>query len=217
MLIWANKNEINTEIINPIETMYSKGLQMEDVGKELKAWELSIILRQIKRHFGERKDISILDFGAGVSPFGAYLNHIGYDRVTCLDIKDGWHPEIDQETYNEKYGAHVKYLKTDILQGHDGGKYDVIFSASVLEHMRDIAVEVLQSLLISLKSDGLFIHVVDYDMGINFKQLIDSCGIPISYKPEETPGCEEFKAPPKYIWLKGKESRIAFFNEEETT
>ena len=209
MLIWANEKEINTEMVNTMGIMYGKEFEL----KCFKPWELSIILRQIQRHFGDRKDISILDFGAGASPFGAYLNHAGYKSVTCLDIEKGWHPEIDQETYNKKYNAHVKYIKTDVTQDYYGYKHDVIFSASVLEHMRNKAVKVLRSLSESLDPNGLFIHIVDYDKGINFKDLIDNCGISILYNPQETPGCKEFKGPPEYTWLEKGESRIAFFNE----
>ena len=216
MLIWANKNEINNEMMDIIETMYSEKLGMKDVKNELKAWELSIIFKHIQKHFGKRKDISILDFGAGASPFGAYLNHIGYNLVTCLDKNHKeWHPEINQETYNKKYDAHVKYIKVDI-EKYDIGKHDVIFSASVLEHIKDKAIKLLRVLSQSLKSNGLFIHIVDYDRGINFKELIDNCGVPILYKPEETPGCEEFKSPPEYVWMMGKNSRIAFFNGRES-
>lgn len=212
MLIWANKNEVNTEMINAMETMYGKELR---VLRDFKPWELSIILRQIQKHFNRRKDISILDFGAGVSPFGAYLKHLGYHPVTCLDLENGWHPEIDQETYNKKYNTCIEYIKVDV-EKDSIGKYDVIFSASVLEHIKDSGTKALQSLSKSLKPDGLFIHVVDYGTGIDFKELIDNCGIPILYKPEETPGCKEFKDPPEYAWMNGGKSRIAFSNERIT-
>lgn len=208
MLIWANKNEINIEMVNTMGRMYGKEFEI----KNFKGWELSVILRQIQRHFGDKKDISILDFGAGASPFGAYLNHVDYNLVTCLDIKGGWHPEINQETYNKKYNARMEYIKTDVTLGYYR-KHDVIFSASVLEHIGDNGTRALQSLSKSLNPDGLFIHVVDYGRGIDFKNLIDNCGIPISYKPEETPGCKEFKSLPEYAWIQNNESRIAFSNE----
>ena len=213
MLIWANKNEVNTEMATAMETMYGKEFPLKD----FKPWELSIILRQIQRHFGDRKDVSMLDFGAGASPFGAYLKHLNYHSITCLDMESGWHPEIDQETYNEKYNTCIEYIKVDV-EKDSIGKYDVIFSASVLEHIKDRGMKALQSLSKSLKSNGLFIHVVDYHGGnggneTNFKDLIDNCGVSISYKPEETPGCKEFKEPPEYAWLERGESRIAFFNE----
>lgn len=220
MLIWANKNAIDTEMICPIEVIYSQKLGIENIGKELKAWELSIILREIRNHFGERRDVSMLDFGAGASPLGAYLNHIGYRFVTCADKKGGWHPEINQEIYNKRYNACVEYVKTDIIPSYDK-KYDVIFSASVLEHIREKeCIEIMRVLSRYLKSGGLIIHVVDYDSGVNFKKLIESCDIPILYKPEETPGCKEFKAPPEYTWWimcekrKRDKSCVAFFNEK---
>ena len=211
MLIWANKNGVNTEMMNVMKEMYGKEFGIENFGT-FKGWELSTILRQIQKHFGNRKDISIVDFGAGVSPLGAYLNHIGYNLVTCLDIEGGWHPEIDQETYNKKYNTCIEYIKTDVENGYLG-KYDVIFSASVLEHIWDKGARALQSLSRSLKPNGLFIHIVDYGRWIDFKDLIDNCGIPISYKPKETPGCKEFKNPPKHAWMWRGKSRIGFFNE----
>ncbi len=222
MLIWANKNEIDLKMIETIESMDNENLNIRNLKSKLKGWELSIIYRQIKRHFGDRKDISILDFGAGISPFGAYLNHIGYKNVTCLDKKGGWHPEINQETYNKKYDAYVRYIKTDITQNYDG-KHDVIFSASVLEHIGDNGMKAIQSLSRFLKPNGLFIHVVDYESServVNFKDLIDNCDIPISYNPKLTPGCEEFGGPPKYTWwIIHKETRmitrVAFFNENK--
>jgi len=215
VVIWPNKNEINSEVINQIAKLNSKklGYRYDNLKELLKAWELSIILRQIQRHFEERKDISILDFGAGVSPFGAYLNHLGYYLVTCLDIKNGWHPEINQKIYNKEYNACVEYIKMDITLGY-ARKHDVIFSASVLEHIKDKGAKALHSLSKSLKPNGLFIHIADYDKGINFKSLIDNCGIPISYIPEETPGCKEFKNPPEYTWWNKRGlTRVAFFNE----
>lgn len=218
MLLWANKNEINMEIIKPIEKMYGKESGIKSLRNVLKAWELSVIFRQIQVHFGDRKNISILDFGAGGSPFGAFLSRIGYRDVTCLDKPEAWHPEINQETYNEKYGTCIKYIKTDVARGYNE-EHDVILSASVLEHIKDKGFKAMRILSEHIKPEGLFIHVADYDRGINFKKLIDSCNISIFYKPEETPGCEEFKAPPKDAWMKWVQkkrkwmSRVAFFNE----
>jgi len=222
MLIWANKNEVNVELINSIEELCDKapsGFRSCTKGwvEGVKAWELSVIFRQIQRHFGKRKDISILDFGAGSSPFGAYLNRIGYQFVTLLDLEKGWLPNVNQENYNKMHDACIKYVKTDVTQNYDG-EHDVIFSASTLEHIPDKGLRALQALSRCLKSGGLFIHVVDYPYGVHFKKLIDNCGVSISYRSEDTPGCEEFKHPPEYTWWcdhRGKLiTRIAFFNSE---
>jgi len=215
MLIWADRNEINFEMVKTMNAMYRS-----KKSKGFKPWELSVILRQIQRHFGERKDISILDFGAGKSPFGAYLNHLGYQFVTCLDIKRGWHPKINEESYNKKYNSHVQYFKTDVASNYTE-YHDVIFSASVLEHVkrRKKRIEIVRALAKHLSPGGLVIHIVDYDDGVNIKELIDVHDIPISYNPEDTPGCEEFVGPPEYSWLVMHNrvqlrSRTAFFNEK---
>lgn len=223
MLIWANKNEIDFDLIDPIERMYSGKFQTDNLRELLKAWELSVIFRQIKRHFGERYDISIMDFGAGISPFGAYLNHLGYQHVTCFDKEHCWRRarRMDTETYNKKYDTHVQYIKADVTSNYVE-LHDVIFSASVLEHIEDsnYRIKVMQAFSKLLKPGGLMIHVVDHyspEKGktTNIKELIDNCSIPISYKPEETPGCKEFKSSPKYTWwFKKRTTRIAFFNEK---
>lgn len=221
MLIWARESEVDIDFKDTFERLFG-----EIFVRQFKPWEFSIILRQIKRHFGDRCDISILDFGAGESPFGAYLNHLGYEDVTCLDKVRGWHRRMNNITYNRRYGSRVKYVKADITLNEYDGEHDVILSASVLEHIPDEArIEVMRSLFRHLKPGGLIIHVIDYDPknkeGVNVKELIDNCGISISYKPEEMPGCKEFISPPEYAWwLRWKKkrkdmSRVAFFNEKE--
>lgn len=215
MLIWAKKNEVNIEVISSIEAFYNKRKKLNNLKDILKGWELSVICRQIKRHFGKRQDISILDFGAGVSPLGAYLDCFGYKFVTCMDKEGGRHRKMNEELYNKIYGSYVTYIKRDVVSSYTG-KHDVILSASVLEHIREEErLAVLQALWVHLAVGGLFIHVVDYDKGVDFKRLIDNNGISISYRPKETPGCKEFKRPPADAWMIKGESRIAFFNEKE--
>jgi 2-polyprenyl-3-methyl-5-hydroxy-6-metoxy-1,4-benzoquinol methylase len=216
MLIWADKNDVDIEVISIVQAIYNKRKELNNLKDLLKGWELSVIYRQIKRHFGERRDISILDFGAGVSPFGAFLNQSGYKLVTCLDKVRGRHRKINQETYNEIYGSSVEYIKLDVVTDYIE-TYDVIYSASVLEHIKGEwqRIDILRALSTHLAPGGLFIHVVDYDKGIDFEKMIDNCGVPIKYKTEDTPGHEDFKRPPDNAWFIDRESRIAFFNERE--
>ncbi len=227
MLIWANKKEITPGVITQLAKIYREKLNTPNLKEILKAWELSTILRQIRRHFGYKKSISVLDFGTGVSPFPAYLNHIGYKDVTCLDKVKGWHRSIDELAYNEKYGSSVTYIKRDRIR-RSLGTFDVIFSASVLEHIEgeQERIDVLASLARRLAPGGLFIHVVDYKevdgMPVNLKnlkKLVDNCGVPISYLPGQTPGCRQFTDAPKYTWWTThgratRMTRIAFFNEK---
>lgn len=215
MLIWANKNEVDIEAISSIEKLYNKRRELNNLKDILKGWELSVIYRQIKRHFGERRDIEILDFGAGASPFPAFLSLSGYKSVTCLDEENGRHRKINEESYNKIYGSSIAYIKTDIV-GTYIGDFDVIYSASVLEHVGEKhRIDVMDAILAHLAIDGLIIHVVDYDKGIDIKSLADNCGVSISYDPARTPGCEEFKGMPDDAWKVNGESRIAFFNEKE--
>lgn len=227
MLIWANKKEVNQTLINPLSKMYGKKLDTWNFGGILKSWELSIILRQIRRHFGYKKGISILDFGTGRSPFPAYLNHIGYKDVTCFDHPRGRYRGIDERTYNASYGSHVIYIK-DTRVRRSLGRFDVIYSASVLEHITDKNERILtlKRLARHLKPGGLFIHVIDYKeidgkpVGIkSVKKLIDQCDVEVSYDRNFTPGCRQFEVYLAGVWWVpckgGRMTRIAFFNEKK--
>ena len=226
MLIWANKKEINKTIIKPLSKMYAKKLDTWDFSGILKSWELSVILRQIRRHFGYKKSISILDFGTGRSPFPAYLDHSGYKNVTCFDKEDGRYRKVDEKAYNNLYDSSIKYIKSNKIK-RSLGKFDVIYSASVLEHISDKKelLRILWLLTRHVTPGGLFIHVVDYKRNAttgkpeglkNLKKMIDNCGIDISYKREETPGCRQFIGAPKGTWWVDHRdiimTRIAFFN-----
>ncbi len=228
MLIWANKKEINQTIIKPLAKIYKEKLHTRDLKNILKAWELSVILRQIRRHFGYKKSISILDFGTGISPFPAYLEQSGYKNVTCLDQLEGRYRWADQTEYNKLYGSSVTYIKTNKIR-RSLGKFDVIYSASVLEHILDKneRIHVLKTLARHLAPGGLFIHVVDYKVAddgevINLRfvnKLIDQCDVPISYDRKRTPGCRQFAGCPESTWWVAHRqvmmTRIAFFNERE--
>ncbi len=228
MLIWANKKEINQTIIKPLAKIYKEKLHTRDLKNILKAWELSVILRQIRRHFGYKKSISILDFGTGISPFPAYLEQSGYKNVTCLDQLEGRYRWADQTEYNKLYGSSVTYIKTDKIK-RSLGLFDVIYSASVLEHILDKneRIQILKTLARHLELGGLFIHVIDYKETLgkavqikNVRELIDGCDVPISRARERTPGCRQFIGAPSSTWWDHHRkatmmTRIAFFNERE--
>ncbi|GAJ01299.1 unnamed protein product, partial [marine sediment metagenome] len=55
-----------------------------------------------------------------------------------MDKVNGWHGEINKGSYNEKYDCSVEYIKANIIEDYIGG-YDVIYSASVIEHIGEEA------------------------------------------------------------------------------
>ena len=159
---WMNEEEIESEefraISDELKKRYAKVAGIENLGTH-KEWELPFIVLKIK----EQNGIRILDFGAGISPLGAYLHSLNYD-VTLLDLHDGWHKKIGEGEYNEMYDCLVRYPKLDILKDMwRPGDFDVIFSASVLEHIyKPEILPILNELKARLTPDGLHLHIVDH-------------------------------------------------------
>jgi len=159
-----NEEEIESQefrsISNELKKRYAEVAGIENLETH-KQWELPFIVLKIK----EQNGIRILDFGAGISPLGAYLHSLEYD-VTLLDLPgpNGWHEEIGEGEYNEIYDCLVRYPKLDILKDMwRPGDFNVIFSTSVLEHIdKSEIIPILNELKARLTPDGLHLHIVDY-------------------------------------------------------
>jgi len=163
MIKVATNAEANSDFFKKTaKTLKDKYLKLLDtIGEDLlgdyKLFELPYIIGQIEKEKVKR----ILDFGTGASCLPAYLDSLGYE-VWALD--DGsWHPEINEFTYNEVYKSKVKYVVADLLKNPDcvpDGYFDIVCSASVLEHIKDYE-KYLKILNKKLKKGGTSIHVVD--------------------------------------------------------
>jgi len=161
MIEFATQTEVDSyrDTIDELRKKYLTILNTigDDLLGDYKAFELPHIIKKIKD--GNYK--TILDFGAGASCLPAHLNSLGYE-VWALD--DGtWHPEVNEFTYNNVYKSKVKYVVADLLKNPDcvPDKYfDVIYSASVLEHIPNYEAY-LKILDKKLKKGGLHIHVMD--------------------------------------------------------
>lgn len=157
MISFATNQQVKEyePIINDLRHKYLNTLDMigDDLLGDYKAFELPYIVRRIQ----EQKGKKILDFGAGTSCLPAYLNSLGYE-VWCLD--DGsWHPEVNEQNYNEVYGCNVRYIVGDLLKNPEliPDDFDVIYSVSVMEHIKGYEkyIEALN------KKTKLNIHVID--------------------------------------------------------
>ena len=183
MLEWATKEKVNSEFYkNTMAELRRRYVKIvgDDNLTIYKEFELPYIIEKIKEQNGTK----ILDFGTGTSCLPAYLNSYSFD-ITCLDSppdKGGWHPEVTEQTYNEVYKSKVKYIKTDILTDFDwcpDNFFDVIYSASTLEHIK-YPEKYIRILKKKLKKGGLHIHIIDYDLvhhPIDFNKIIRAMGL----------------------------------------
>jgi ubiquinone/menaquinone biosynthesis C-methylase UbiE len=161
MVKWATQKDVDDgkKIVDELRKRYLPILNLigEDLLCVYKQFELPYIVRRIK----ERNVKTVLDFGTGTSCLPAYLDSLGYE-VWCLD--DGsWHPEVNEKNYNETYQSKVVYIVADLLKKPNcipDDYFDVIYSASVLEHIPN-PQEYLKILDKKLKKGGLHFHIID--------------------------------------------------------
>jgi glycosyltransferase involved in cell wall biosynthesis len=86
-------------------------------------------LKEIKEFLGKfKKDISILDIGAGAGDWSPILKKLGFNNIDALEI---WQPYIEQYNLKEKYN---KVIHSDVRDIKDFN-YDLIMMGDVLEHL----------------------------------------------------------------------------------
>lgn len=154
MLFSFSQNALTGRIIMNIEKLFSK---VANANLENEPWtaELSQNIEQIKERlpgeisksskqviynqlvdsFGDRKDIKILDFGAGGGRCVYFFRLLGYEayginiegRSRNLTLKDKF--GIDEDIIFEYDGTKLPF---------DDNSFDFVFSEQVLEHVDDI-------------------------------------------------------------------------------
>lgn len=179
MISWSTNKEVNNpmnqEVMRQLREKYL-GIVGIDNLSDYKEYELPRIIRAIFSQQGTR----ILDFGTGMSCLPAYIALEPYE-VWCVD--DGsWHPEVNEKSYNKVFKSKVKYVIADILKDPmrlPNNYFDVIYSASALEHINEPEkyIEVLNK---KLKKGGTQIHIVDFDEvhhPVDFNKIIKAMGL----------------------------------------
>jgi len=208
MIEWCKKQSFDSPRYRQIFTEIQGVAGTQEVPLKdfrFKVWELPHIVQIVTKHF--EPPARILDFGAGKSPLPAYFDRLGYDAY-CVDLpeKRAWHPEVDEKAYNRAYGSEVTYFRVDIHKDREWIKdnyFDVIYSASVLEHMSIRRQEwTIMDLLEKLRPHGIFLHVIDYPIVRRINTETDICKlikmvntqgkVTVGYDPKLTPGCDKF-------------------------
>ena len=175
MIEWATNTKVNSEFykttMRSLRAKYEHIVGIENL-TEYKEFEIPCIVEKIL----ERKVNRILDFGTGTSCLPAYLNQ-NFTMYEVWALDDGsWHPEVNEKSYNNAYHTNIRYVTADILKNSDcvpDDYFDVIYSASVLEHVLH-PEEYIKALDKKLKKGGWQIHLVDWDEvyhPLDFKKL----------------------------------------------
>jgi SAM-dependent methyltransferase len=101
-------------------------------------YQCDFLEAEIKKY--NRKTVRILDFGAGIGTYADMLKNLGY-TVDCVELDPDM---VKQLKKNHKVYTDIKDVK---------GKYDVIYSLNVLEHIEDDA-KALEDLKARLSDNG---------------------------------------------------------------
>lgn len=179
MIEWATKEKVNSDFFKTtMKELRERYIHVvgDDNLTIYKEFELPFIVEKIKQ--GNYK--TILDFGTGTSCLPAYLETQEYE-VWALD--DGsWHPEVNHRSYNEVYASNVKYVVDDLLKNPQcipDNYFDVIYSASTIEHIKN-PEKYIRALKKKIKKGGLHIHIIDHDLvshPLNFEKIIKAMGL----------------------------------------
>jgi len=122
-------------------------------------WILKAVLAKVGRPG------RILEIGAGEPLVADQLSRMGYE-AWIVDPYDGsGNGPVEYEEFRRRY-AHLHFVRSqfhDRLESIPAGKFDCIYSISVLEHVpAEGMLGVLRGLRKYLKSSGVSIHAVDH-------------------------------------------------------
>jgi 2-polyprenyl-3-methyl-5-hydroxy-6-metoxy-1,4-benzoquinol methylase len=108
------------------------------------------------------RDLRILEVGPGIPFFSAYLTHLGYS-ITVVDAAE---PPFDVLQDFFRLHCHrlmgereLDFLQKDVadIQPAELGRFDLIFSLNVLEHVADVPRS-MRAMLNCLERDGIMVH-----------------------------------------------------------
>lgn len=165
--------------------------------KNHKPWEFTMCYDYVERvrSITGKDRLKIMDFGCGISPFPQFLAERGHE-VWGVD-NGGWHRDIETDKIKEIY-PDVEFRMTDLVDLEEYG-FDVILSASVLEHIPEPALLEVFKIMRYLLEGGKMFHAVDYyfpeknKSNHNFSTLCQAAGF--SFESSICPGSRDFDFP----------------------
>ena len=117
----------------------------------------------------------ILDFGAGPCDKTAMLSLTGYEVTAFDDLGDDWHNFGDNRKKILDYAtnAGIKYVTPDINGNFafPSHYFDAIVLNNIIEHLHDSPRKLLNTLLESLKTEGIIF--VDVPNAVNLRKRLD--------------------------------------------
>jgi len=129
----------------------------------LRAWHIRKELR--KRSNSKPEVLAILDAGSG---FGQYTYRMARwfsnAKIKAVDIKSEQIEDCNQFMQKANLSSRVKFELADLTQFQEPGKYDLVLSVDVMEHIEE-DVLVFKNFYASMKEGGLLLISTPSDQG----------------------------------------------------
>jgi len=129
----------------------------------LRAWHIRKELR--KRSNSKPEVLAILDAGSG---FGQYTYRMARwfqnAKIKAVDIKSEQIEDCNQFMQKANLSSRAKFELADLTQFQEPGKYDLVLSVDVMEHIEE-DVLVFKNFYASMKEGGLLLISTPSDQG----------------------------------------------------
>ncbi len=129
----------------------------------LRTWHIKRELKKIRQDMGE--EINVLDAGSGFGQYSYYMSSLGKNwNINGVDLKEEQMEDCRKFFRNIGRSDRVSFEKADLETFKNPGKYDLILSVDVMEHIEQ-DVEVFKNFHESLKDGGVLLINTPSDMG----------------------------------------------------
>lgn len=130
----------------------------------LRAWHVHKELRAWKNTLSDKKNISVLDAGAGFGQYTYWLNRRNPSwKILSVDVKD--EQVADCNNFFKKIGAKdVLFQVGDLTKFRKENSFDLVVCVDVMEHIEE-DVEVFKNFVVSMKPGAMLLISTPSDQG----------------------------------------------------
>ncbi len=129
----------------------------------LRTWHVKKVLKKISNELPS--DANILDAGSGLGQYTWRMGRMNKDwRITAVDINDQQVKEGNNFFSRAGLSDRVKFTTADLTTFTDPGKFNLILSVDVMEHIKEDE-KVFRNFCTSLKENGILLISTPSDMG----------------------------------------------------
>ena len=129
----------------------------------LRTWHVKKALKKISHELPP--DANILDAGSGLGQYSWRMSRMNRNwKITAVDINEQQVKEGNEFFSRAGMQERVKFITADLTTFTDSGKFNLIISVDVMEHIKEDET-VFRNFCSSLKENGILLISTPSDMG----------------------------------------------------